>query len=129
MTKYKLSPFNLERALAGDLVVTRDEKHVVEKFHLIPDDFAKGMWFPLLAFFKNSSSITSFSKEGRHTPHKHSDLDLCMAEEIQDPIKYYFNVYRWQNDVWVSGYWSTEEDAKDAAIGDKDYIKTIEIEV
>ena len=72
----KLKPFNLERALAGDPVVTRSGEEV-ESFHLVDANIN----YPLVVYIKGYMEIEEFTKKGSfYSYEKDSDKDLFMAQ-------------------------------------------------
>ena len=54
-----MKPFNLERALAGDPVVTRDGQKIIEIIH-----FKKRNKFPVLALFDYENTIKAYCENG-----------------------------------------------------------------
>lgn len=110
----KCKPFNLERALAGDKVVTRDGREVTEIHHF------KSVTSMYEVFVSINGSVYACSKEGSYTFPEEGRNDLFMA-----PITKRF-------EAWVSVYptgfggvvWSNEYDA---SVG-MNCIKAVKIE-
>ena len=113
----KCKPFDLERALAGDKVVTRGgiEVEQITQFEAI-DKFC--------IYAAVNGSIESFLPTGAYAGDT-SNYDLFMAPKIKK-FEAWVNVYSWGISCVTYG---TEDGAKD---GIKDniehYIKTIKIE-
>lgn len=84
-----LKPFNLERALAGDPVVTRDGRKVLEIMK-----FSSPFLYPVMALVEdkyNSTDSEKFTIEGKLFTEKCSDCDLFMATTKKT---YWVNVYK-----------------------------------
>lgn len=69
-----MKPFNLERALAGDPVVTRSGIQVV-KLHMVPNEFKA--WAPLYVLLENGLTINAH-KNGEPSGDD-SSYDLLMG--------------------------------------------------
>lgn len=120
-----LKPFNLEEALNGAKVVTRDGREV-KQLTL----FESISLFPLVGVFDNGM-MSLWSKNGKHNADTVvTDGDLFIVVETKSVwanvcandngfpyIGHYKNIY----------YWGSEEDAKKDSSKMPNYIKTIEI--
>ncbi len=85
----KLIPFNLERALAGDPVVTRDGRKILEFAYL-----KTRKKFNLLALVEivDNSELKAFDDDGKFCLHpKEPEYDLFMLPKTK---KYYVHIYR-----------------------------------
>lgn len=120
-----MKPFNLEHALAGDPVITRDGKKVIECVYL-----KKRERFNLLALIQEGleegedDQLKAFTDDGKFCSDK-TEFDLFMA-----PIKkkYYVNVYE-HGVGYIAGICHTTwEDAQDKK-KTSGYVKTIEFEI
>lgn len=71
-----MKPFNLERALAGDPVITRDGKKVVEvhRWKTLEDN-----GFALIALFEGDRFPTRYYLSGKNYRDINSNMDLFMA--------------------------------------------------
>ena len=70
-----MKPFNLEKALAGEKVVTRTGKKVTS-LHLLDEPID----YPLVGRVEGELSIKTFTADGSfYTDKSHSDFDLFMA--------------------------------------------------
>jgi hypothetical protein len=87
----KLKEFNLERALAGDPVVTKDGRKILD-IHLFTDALEK-VAYPIYALVdeneRYSKRIESFTKYGAYS-FEQNDFDLFMAPKSQ---KYYVSIF------------------------------------
>lgn len=121
----KLKPFNLEEALNGAKVVTRDGREVTQLTF-----FETKSPFPLIGVCDNGF-MSSWQKNGiNNTESSISENDLFIEVETKSVwanvcandngfpyIGHYKNIY----------YWGSEEDAKKDSSKMPNYIKTIEI--
>lgn len=115
----QLKPFNLEQALAGAPVITRDGMRVIRLIEL-PEAKPKSR---LVAVFEDGETAT-FHKGGRYYSMRDSSLDLFMATTKKEG---WINVYNVHSlDVTGKNIYPTEE----AALANKvfDCITTIKIE-
>lgn len=113
-----MKPFDLERALAGDPIVTRDGKEAL--------DFA---YFPNI---KNEAEekirvvidggIFSYFTNGKYYSYKESSSDLFMAGTKKEG---WINIY---SNISYYGIWKTKEEAENISNSDFNYITTIKIE-
>lgn len=113
----KMKRFDLERALAGDPLVTRNGTKVTE-FH----------YFKTVSCMNDSligiinSGYQSYNNEGKLLNSADSPLDLFMA-----PKTYYVNVYKKSHNGEI--FLGMVNDEKLNCPDDLEYIKTIEFEV
>jgi len=116
-----LKPFDLQRALAGDPVVTRAGSIVKELhyFETIP--------YQKLCCVVNGCILT-FTDDGHYyRDGKDDDHDLFMLPQKKT---YWVNIYRCDianNNVYVRGLFDTEEEA--IKLSGMDLLKTISFEV
>ena len=106
MTNTKLKPFNLEKALAGEKVVTREGKEVTQitKF----DDLNSGLLF--LAGVWEDKYLITYGINGRlHADQSDSHHDLFMAPKMKTV---YINYY---SDTQSAFQYSKKEYAEAAA--------------
>ncbi len=110
----KCKPFNLERALAGDKVVTRDGREITEIYYFktLPDAF------PVVSVI--DGSLFRFNKEGRSL-YRANDKDFLLMSPKTKKFEAWVSVY-------PTGFggvtWNNEYDA---SVG-MSCIKTIKIE-
>ena len=79
-------PFNLEEALAGKPVVTRDGRKVSEFYHF------KTQTTPYSVSAVIDGSRYGYSIDGRYHPSDESNLDLFMRPEKRS---FWTNIYPW----------------------------------
>lgn len=120
----KTKPFNLEEALNGAKVVTRDGREVTQLTKFDVNEI-----FKLYGVVKSASVINtlhSFDCLGKFHPDvSESEYDLFIAVE---PIKRYLNIYSDDTSVWVGiQTYKSETEAIEYGITFLTYIKTIEI--
>lgn len=120
-----MEKFNLERALAGEPIVTRDGREVTE-IHFIKTDEGD---YPLIAVI--DASKETYTKDGFFASRREeSELDLFMKPKV---IECWFNVYEIDGELYVGGknqrYWESESEAKEQihCVSNAKYIKTIKI--
>jgi hypothetical protein len=115
-----MKPFDLEKALAGELVVTRDGNPVTQliKFEAIVED-------GYLLYGVVNNKIRNFLESGKYdkTFESHS-LDLFMAEP-ERWVNVYFNERI--NKFWKSAFYNSEKFAKEVADGNAYYQATIKL--
>jgi hypothetical protein len=114
----KLEKFDLEKALNGAKVVTRDGREVKEltKFEGFKD-------YPLVGVLDNQ--LQTWTTQGLISPHLgECRADLFLAVETK---RVYVNVYILHDTIKTGGNYDTLEAAKKAIQKGLDYIKTIEI--
>ena len=111
-----MKPFDLEKALAGAKVVTRDGREVTQltKFDVRGD-------FPLTGIIQNQRE--SFKLNGKYSDHIESHYDLFMAPQKQS---IWVNVYSSEKGkLFCLTYYSKQEANKSQSSAN--FIKTIEI--
>jgi hypothetical protein len=121
--KMKLEKFDLEKALNGAKVVTRDGKEVKQLTYFDLSDDHKYHLYGVVG-----KSIRCWTITGQYEPSDDNyDLDLCLAVE---PKRIWVNAYYYNGKLWLGGsdYTSLTE-AKLHAVDtpNMQYIKTIEI--
>ncbi len=72
-----MKPFNLEKALAGEPVVTRDGRKVIEIYCF--DFNGKNIATPVVAYIEQADALECFDKNGKWLDYRESDEDLFMA--------------------------------------------------
>jgi len=120
----KLEKFDLEKALNGSKVVTRDGREVLQltKFESLRNNY------PLVGVLDNE--LKSWNEQGKHSNFYvgDSNLDLFLAVE---PQRIWVNVYYYHNGkLWLGGTdYNSLTEAKLHAVDtpNMQYIKTIEI--
>jgi hypothetical protein len=123
-------PFNLQKAIAGDAIYTRDGNEVTE-WH-----YYKSATTDWSIFAVVKGQVTAYTKEGRfntsNSPTKDNPLDLMMKAPI---IEKWMNLYHKGDKLYLGMHFNTEEEAKWAYTTDNDcykkeylYIKTIKID-
>jgi hypothetical protein len=114
----KTKPFNLEEALKGAKVVTRDGREVKElsKFESFED-------YPLVGVL--GGKLTTWTKQGGYYKSKEeSHADLFLAVE---PQSIWVNVYKFNGQIGLGEICYTREEAINKNYYTDKYIKTIEI--
>lgn len=114
-------PFDLNKALAGEPIVTRDGREVKELHQ-----FKTAKSGDALAGVINGSVFTWFSS-GAYRADGFSDEDLFMKET---PLEVWYNLYQEGDRIWVGNPFSSEETANRSKGGDTyglQYVKTIKI--
>lgn len=118
-----MKPFNLNEALAGHPVVTRDGRKVTQ-LHLFDVSNPYCLWAVV------GGGILSFTREGAYTTFtRESVYDLFM--ESINPEKW-INIYkdRCSGELFVGQkIYNSEQDARSNVWNDMEYFNTIEIEV
>ena len=115
----KLEKFNLEKALNGTKVVTRDGREVTQltKF----EGIAAG--YSLVGVLKKG--LNAWTIEGRYSQDSTSNMDLFLEGKVR---RAWVNIYGNGRDIITSGGYRTKQDAMNSIITDYyEYIKTIEI--
>jgi hypothetical protein len=119
-----MRPFNLEKALAGEPVITRDKRKVTELylFKTVNDSDQE----PLHAVI--DGDVSFFTESGRHNFKVDSDKDLFMAPKL---ITFWANVYEtYEEHLFIQQEkFDTEEEAKNAIFNRYKFLKTIAITV
>jgi hypothetical protein len=113
----KLEKFNLEKALNGAKVVTRDGREVTQftKF----DTYEKFSLYGVV-----NDEIQCWDIKGRYCGEATPNIDLFIEGEVR---RGWVNVYGNGRDIITSGGYVTREDAVGNIREDYEYIKTIEI--
>lgn len=126
MTDKKLIPFNLDRAMAGDTVITRDGRKVLQIAHfpLVNKDER------IVAQIEGDFVHFGFSENGSFIIGEISINDLFMAPKTKT---YWANVYRYKdgldvNSVEIGGIYGSEGDAIQTA-GHENFAKIISFEI
>lgn len=119
-----MNPFDLEKALAGHPVVTRDGQKIVE-IHC----FKNGN-DPVAAILEGNECLF-YKKNGRYLHYEETEYDLFMATTKKT---YYQNLYRYDNGTYGTGcLYETremaEKQSQDIPSGIIKLVKTIEIEI
>jgi hypothetical protein len=115
-----IEKFDLEKALNGAKVVTRDGHEVTQltKFESVNDDY------PVLGVLDNN--LQAWTRQGKfNTNHEESDADLFLAVE---PQRKWVNLYKDVEGDFCLGQWCHSlEEAKHLIDPSLNFIKTIEI--
>jgi hypothetical protein len=102
-----MKPFNLDKALAGEPVVTRDGRKVLDLYHF-KDVKTK---FSLVVFISGNSSVDHYTIHGTWTEDfENQELDLFMFEPETWINVYYSKV---QDKIWNSVKYNSEKEAKE----------------
>lgn len=121
-----MKPFDLEKALAGAPVVTRDGRPVYDIF-LGKHMESKGETYPVMGLIDDESIVDYWTKDGTHNVEllNHSKNDLFMGTEImftalitfngQDRLSGGNNLYR------------TAKEVEDAFVGNDQFIRAVEV--
>jgi len=120
-----MRPFNLEEAIQGKPLVTRDGRKILD-FHYFKS-ISKSSRYPVKAILDGTSVLLEFTLDGKyvHTSEENPN-DLFMYEE---PKTYYVNIYREKDRrPYMGTCYESFEDVKKMAEEpiNKNYIKTIE---
>jgi hypothetical protein len=114
----KTKPFNLEKALNGAKVVTRDGRKVTQltKFECLSLDSLGGVL---------DNQLRTWTTQGLFIPnYGESDADLFLAVK---PKRIWVNVYIFHDTIQTVGNYNTLEAAKKSIDQNLNFIKTIEI--
>lgn len=116
----KTKPFNLEEALNGSKVVTRDGCNVNQLTF-----FENAKVLQLVGVF-DDGTMSSWRKNGMHTTSgsRLSDKDLVI---VVNAISAWVNVYIDDNKIWLGHTYPSKEEAIEKITNRCTYIKTIEI--
>lgn len=120
-----MKPFNLQEALEGKPIVTRDGRKIIECHYF---KYINKSLFPIYAIFEGESSTRTFTINGECNYGSESSHDLFMYEE---PRTYFVNVYKDLDGVPYTCH-KMHDFLFDALTNkDKDvsYVKTIEITI
>ena len=118
----KTRPFNLEEALNGAKVVTRDGREVKKLTYF---DASKNDHYPLYGVV--GTLICCWTITGQHhidTDNNHNDLFLSV-----EPKRIWVNVYQHDGMISIGSIYKTKKEARRKAVDNVDmqYIKTIKI--
>jgi hypothetical protein len=115
-----MKPFNLEKALAGEPVVTRGGDKVTE-IHNFSTRHGEMTVFAII-----EGGFLTFNKNGEHySEFVSSDFDLFMAEPEAWINIYYSKV---QDKIWDSARYNSEEEAKENIVTTmSSYLTTVKI--
>jgi hypothetical protein len=117
-----MKKFNLERALAGEPVVTRNGKKVTE-LHLFKNET---LIQPLYGTVEGDDDVFSWTTFGIYNPGKETSWDLFMAGEKKSVwVNVYKNDFIDEFDLGMQH--TTLERATNNIRDNENYIKTIEI--
>lgn len=117
----KMKPFNLNRALAGHQVVTRDGTKVSEIFFF---NTLLGQ-SPLVAVIHGR--ITCFSEHGHyHSDHSQSDMDLFMQTNKKEV---YIAIYQKEHDRYATSSGFDSIDALEASLSHDKQFHIVKVEV
>jgi len=122
----QLKPFNLERALAGDKVITRSGEHVPEIHYFKTTRYSR---FPIVAVIEGH--IRTFKINGEYSDHVNHSFDLFMATK-KKKLYIAFKYIDYNGGKWASSfvYESLEEIKKNLLEHDPSWIiKEFEVEV
>lgn len=91
----KMKPFDLERALAGDPVVTRDGREIGEIYWFRNPEIRS----PVFAEIKTYNDVYRYSKDGKFATYETAN-DLFMAPKITSR---WINIYKGMSGIIYSG--------------------------
>lgn len=114
-----MEKFNLERALAGEPLITRDGREVTE-IHFFKT-CTKGFQLMAVVDGEKFGFHNDGSYWGNGNDHR---LDLFMKPKV---VEGWFNVYQEGNYLWTSAHRESEEKAKQNISKFGTYIKTIKV--
>ena len=117
-----MKPFDLEKAIAGHPLVTRDGRKVLD-FHYFK---AAEIEFPIYALLEKGV-VESYKINGMNLQESASHYDLLLA-----PLKktYWVNVYRYGSEIQMGGsVYDCEQKANDANDNSREKLKTISFEI
>jgi hypothetical protein len=117
-----MKPFNLQKALAGEPVVTRDGQKIIEIHYF---KYVKTK-FPLVVHIENNSSVDHYTINGKWTEDfENEELDLFMAEPEAWINVYYSKI---QDKIWNSVKYNSEKEAKENIVTTmSSYLTTVQI--
>lgn len=90
-----MKPFDLERSLAGDPVVTRDGREIGEIYLFKSPEIR----FPVFAEIKKCNEVYRYSKDGKFSTHESAN-DLLMAPKI---TRRWINIYKGIHGIIYAG--------------------------
>jgi len=115
-----MKEFNLQAALAGEPVVTRDGRKITD-LHYFKDVKTK---FSLVVHIENNSSVDHYTIKGTWTEDfENQELDLFMFEP-EKWINIYHSAVR--DEAWCSRFYESEKEARENII-DGNYQTTIQL--
>jgi tellurite resistance-related uncharacterized protein len=117
-----MKPFDLQKALAGDPVITRDGVPVTEIHHFK----TRNDEFNVIGVYKGI--FRSFKEDGKFGLNSDSIMDLLMAETAEPET--WINVYysKIQDKIWNSVKYNSEEEAKENIVTTmSSYLTTVQI--
>jgi hypothetical protein len=119
-----MKPFDLQKALAGDPVITRDGKPVTEIHHFKTwkDEFR--------VFGEIRGILRKFKEDGRFVLNSDSDMDLFMAETSE--TGFWINVFydKDRNMPWLGvNRYQTKEEAEEHLTDHKWYQTSIKLKL
>ena len=114
-----MKPFNLEKALAGEPVVTRDGRKVTDIHY-----FSAPAKYKVVAHIVNNSCVDTFEIDGTYLEDSESSTDLFMAER-ERWINIYWDEYN-QKAFSTGSVYATELQAKENGI-ELNYQTTIKL--
>lgn len=117
-----MKPFNLEEALAGKPVATRDGRKITAIYHFTE---SKSI-FSVVAHIEKSYSVDLFTVNGKWEEGLDNQIDLFMAEPERWVNIYYSKA---QDDVWASDFFQSEQIAKEHIVSTDSYQTTIKIRI
>ena len=92
-----MKPFDLEKALAGEPVVSKEGRKVIQ-LHYFPN---LGSNFKVIAQLEHGFSFDTFTIHGKYSENNSSQLDLFMAEP----------------EIWVNVYYNEKTGVYGSSIG------------
>lgn len=116
-----MKPFNLEEAIAGKPLITRNGRKVL-KFHYFD---LEGMDECIIALIEGFKSIYVFHKNGRYFKDEEDINDLCM-DEPEQWVNVFYNPT--QDIVWLGvNRYKTKEEAEEHLTDHKWYQTSIKL--
>jgi hypothetical protein len=114
-----MKPFNLEKALAGEPVVTRDGRKIKDLhfFHTLTRDCK------LYGVINNS--VMAWTNEGHWLSTGQEQPEDLFMEEPEKWVNVYYS--KVQDEVWASDFYESEEKAKECILSTSHYQTTIKI--
>ena len=115
-----MKPFNLEEALAGKPVITRNGVKVEELVFFNYKELSE----PILVKLEFRKVVLNFYRNGSYLEDGIHENDLFMAEPERWVNIYYSKA---QDDVLASDFYESEEEAKKCIVSTSTYQTTIKI--
>jgi hypothetical protein len=118
-----MKPFNLEEALAGKPVVTRDGRKVTAIYHFTESKSN----FSVIAHIEKSYGVDTFTVNGKWE----DGIGLNERDLFMDTTYKYFNVYYKGTDAWCGTFCDTPEQAKERAdqVTNGLFLTTLKVEI